>query len=141
MDLLIKDDFRSFIYRLTFETDKNANEQLMHHMQNVFMDDNQLANKKSSRQLLDDMEQKKQQEIQREQTLKQLQKKVLPRRKRAFDANRVFSFSHRAFHKDKWNYLVSPGHTKEFIGLEDEDITGSNAVSKYSNYLDQPSDL
>jgi len=32
--------------------------------------------------------------------------------------------------------LVSPGHTKEFIGLEDEDITGSNAVSKYSNYLD-----
>ena len=61
-------------------------------MQNVFMDDNQLANKKSSRQLLDDMEQKKQQEIQREQTLKQLQKKVLPRRKRAFDScNFIFS--------------------------------------------------
>jgi len=35
---------------------------------------------------------------------------------------------------------VSPGHTKEFIGLEDEDITGSNAVSKYSNYLEGPSD-
>jgi len=31
----------------------------MHHMQNVFLDDNQLAHKKSSRQLLDDMEQKK----------------------------------------------------------------------------------
>lgn len=56
MDLLIKDDFRSFIYRLTFETDKIANEQLMHHMQNVFLDDNQQAHKKSSRQLLDDME-------------------------------------------------------------------------------------
>jgi hypothetical protein len=39
----------------------------------------------------------------------QTQGKLLPKRKRAQLANRVISFSHKAFYKDKWDVL-NPQH-------------------------------
>jgi len=52
-------------------------------------------------------EQKKQMEaLKRESAYKaQAKGKLLPRRKRAQQANRVISFSHKAFHKNKWDFL------------------------------------
>ena len=39
LDLLMKDDFRNFIYELTFLVNKQANESAMHNMQYLFRED------------------------------------------------------------------------------------------------------
>ena len=46
LDLLMKGDFRNFIYELTFVVNKQANENLMQNMQYLFREDVQV--KKSS---------------------------------------------------------------------------------------------
>jgi len=58
---------------------------------------------------MEDLEQRKQIEsMKRENTYKkQAAGKVLPRRKRATDTARVFSFSQRAFCRDKWAHLAA----------------------------------
>jgi len=47
LDLLMKQDFRNFIYELTFICNKEQNELLMENMQYIFRDE-QIINKKSS---------------------------------------------------------------------------------------------
>lgn len=49
LDLLMKDDFRNFIYELTFVVNKQANENWMQNMQYLFREDAQNIAKKSSR--------------------------------------------------------------------------------------------
>ena len=48
LDLLLNQDFRNFIYELTFVVNKTANESLMQTMQYLIRDASQEAAKKSS---------------------------------------------------------------------------------------------
>jgi hypothetical protein len=56
LDLLLKQDFRNFIYELTFVVNKAANESLMQTMQYLFRDSTHEAAKKSSQQVMEDLE-------------------------------------------------------------------------------------
>ena len=102
LDLLMQQDFRNFLYELTFVVDKEANESLMQSMQYLFREDPRAAAKKTAHQVMEDLEQQKQIEsLKRESAYKkQTAGKVLPRRKRAMYASRLYSFSQRAFYRD-----------------------------------------
>lgn len=105
LDLLVKEDFRNFIYELTYVVDKEENENHMRNCKYIFKADT--ADQRSPQQIQEETEQKKQMEaLKRESAYKaQTAGKLLPRRKRAQLANRVISFSHKAFYKDKWDLL------------------------------------
>ena len=136
----MKGDFRNFIYGLTFVVNKQANENLMQNMQYLFREDASHAAKKSSQQMMEDLEQKKQIEsLKRENTFKkQASGKILPRRKRALYATRVYSFSQKAFFRDKWSYLAAAqsadGHAA--TGGEVADPRASSPMSRASNYVE-----
>ena len=60
LDLLIKQDFRNFIYELTFVVDEQANENLMQSMRYLFRDSTRdLTDKKQVQRLADDLDQQK----------------------------------------------------------------------------------
>lgn len=87
---------------------------------------------------MEDLEQKKQMEsLKRENAFKQASGKILPRRKRALYATRVYSFSQKAFFKEKWSYLAPSSQKAEGLaGIHGEalDPRASPVVAKYSSH-------
>ena len=66
LDLLMKEDFRNFIYELTFVHNKQANEALMHNMSYLFNEENPV--KKTAQQQAEEEQQKKQMESLKRET-------------------------------------------------------------------------
>ena len=93
---------------------------------------------------MEDLEQKKQMEsLKRENAFKkQASGKILPRRKRALYATRVYSFSQKAFFRDKWSYLAATQSAdgQAATGSEVVDPRASSPMSRASNYVEQPTD-
>ena len=58
LDLLMKEDFRHFIYEVTFVINKEETENVMRNMQYLFREDQQMP-RKSSRAMIEDFEQQK----------------------------------------------------------------------------------
>lgn len=103
LDLLLRQDFRNFLYELQLHVNKQANESIIRNYSFLFRQEVETA-KKSARTLARENEQKKQVESKKRDVLvsKISAGKSLPRRKRAHYAQRVISFSQRAYYKDKW---------------------------------------
>ena len=66
----------------------------------------------------------------------------MPRRKRALYATRVYSFSQKAFYKDKWSYLAAqmPQPDDQMAASGDIEPRPSAPVGRYSSSVDQQND-
>ena len=134
LDLLMKQDFRNFLYELQLHVNKQANETIIRNYSFLFTQEAEGA-KKSARTLAHESEQKKQAESKKRDSIvsKISGGKSLPRRKRAQHAQRVISFSQRAYYKDKWTH-------RQRYGASDPGEHPESLSSKYSNQIEAQSE-
>lgn len=127
VDIMMRQEFRNFIYELQLHANKQANENVIRSYQFLFRQEVQNA-KKSTRAMALENEQKKQVESKKRDSLvTKISGKALPRRKRALYASRILSFSQRAYYKDRWSHMPTSAGA---------DGRASHTSSKYSGLVD-----